>query len=115
MLVKMLIEPIAESDFLECSYGFRPGRRTMDCVGICRRYIQRGTKYFWIVEGDTQGCFNETRHERLMTILQTRLADRQILQLIKRFLKAGVLDGKWYEPTEEGVPQGSVLTPACDC
>jgi group II intron reverse transcriptase/maturase len=111
MLLKMLIEPIAESDFLECSYGFRPGRRTMDCVGICRRYIQRGSKYFWIVEGDIRGCFNEIRHERLIAILQTRLADRQILHLIERFLKAGVLDGKWYEPTEEGVPQGSVLSP----
>ena len=47
MLLKMLIEPIAESDFLECSYGFRLGRRTMDCIGICRRYIQRGSKFFW--------------------------------------------------------------------
>jgi retron-type reverse transcriptase len=46
MLLKMLIEPIAESDFLEGSYGFRPGRRTMDCIGICRRYIQRATKYY---------------------------------------------------------------------
>jgi RNA-directed DNA polymerase len=111
MLIKMLIEPIAESDFLECSYGFRPGRRTMDCVGICRRYIQRGSKYFWIVEGDIRGCFNEIRHECLMTILQMRLADRQILHLIERFLKAGVLEGTWYQPTEEGVPQGSVLSP----
>lgn len=111
MLLKMLIEPIAESDFLECSYGFRPGRRTMDCIGICWRYIQRRSKYFWIVEGDIRGCFNEIRHDRLVTILQQRIADRQVLQLIERFLKAGVLDGQWYEPTEEGVPQGSVLSP----
>jgi RNA-directed DNA polymerase len=111
MLLKMLIEPIAESDFLECSYGFRPGRRTMDCIGICRRYIQRATKYYWIVEGDIKGCFNHIRHDRLLTIIQQRIADRQVLILIERFLKAGVLDGQWYEPTQEGVPQGSVVSP----
>jgi RNA-directed DNA polymerase len=111
MLLKMLIEPIAESDFLECSYGFRPGRRTMDCIGICRRYIQRATKYYWVVEGDIRGCFNHIRHNRLMTIIQQRIADRQILILIERFLKAGVLDGQWYQPTGEGVPQGSVVSP----
>jgi RNA-directed DNA polymerase len=111
MLLKMLIEPIAESDFLECSYGFRPGRRTMDCIGICRRYIQRGSKYFWIVEGDIRGCFNHIRIDRLMTIVKQRIADRQVLILIERFLKVGVLDGQWYPPTGEGVPQGSVVSP----
>lgn len=60
MLLKMLIEPIAESDFLECSYGFRPGRRTMDCIGICWRYIQSRTKFYWVVEGDIKGCFDHT-------------------------------------------------------
>jgi group II intron reverse transcriptase/maturase len=111
MLLKMLIEPIAECDFLECSYGFRPGRRTMDCIGVCRRYIQRGSKFFYVVEGDIRGCFDEIRHDKLMTILQHRIADRQILQLLERFLKAGVLDGQWYQPTEVGVPQGSVVSP----
>jgi RNA-directed DNA polymerase len=111
MLIKMLIEPIAESDFLECSYGFRPGRRTMDCIGVCRRYIQRSSKYFWVLEGDIRGCFDEIRHDRLMSILQRRIADRQILQLIERFLKAGVLEGEWYHLTSEGVPQGSVVSP----
>jgi len=111
MLLKMLLEPIAESDFLECSYGFRPGRRTMDCIGICRRYIQRSTKYYWIVEGDIRGCFNHIRHDHLVNIIQERVADRQIISLIERFLNAGVLEGEWYHPTQEGVPQGSVVSP----
>ena len=111
MLLKMLLEPIAESDFLECSYGFRPGRRTMDCIGICRRYIQRRSKFFWVVEGDIRGCFNHIRHDHLVTLIQQRIGDRQILSLIERFLKAGVLDGAWYHPTAEGVPQGSVVSP----
>ncbi|MGD9099865.1 MAG: reverse transcriptase domain-containing protein [Anaerolineae bacterium] len=51
------------------------------------------------------------RHDQLMTIIQQRIADRQVLSLIERMLKAGVLDGKWYHPTEEGVPQGSVVSP----
>jgi len=105
------LEPIAESDFLECSYGFRPGRRTMDCIGICRRYIQRGSKFYWIVEGDIRGCFNHIRHPKLVDLLQQRIADRQVITLIERFLKAGVLDGEWYHPTREGVPQGSVVSP----
>ena len=111
MLLKLLLEPIAESDFLECSYGFRPGRRTMDCIGICRRYIQRAMKYYWIVEGDIQGCFDAIRHDRLMTFIQQRIADRQVLTLIERFLKAGILEGTWYHPTHAGVPQGSVVSP----
>jgi len=111
MLLKMLLEPIAESDFLECSYGFRPGRRTMDCIGICRRYIQRRSKYYWIIEGDIRGCFNHIRHTKLVSLLQQRVGDRQVINLIGRFLKAGVLEGEWYQPTDEGVPQGSVVSP----
>ena len=79
MLLKMLLEPIAESDFLECSYGFRPGRWTMDCIGICRRYIQRGSKYFWIVEGDIKGCFDQIGHRKLVSLIQERIADRQVI------------------------------------
>jgi len=111
MLLKMLLEPIAESDFLECSYGFRPGRRTMDCIGICRRYIQRRSKFYWIIEGDIRGCFNHIQHTKLVNLIQQRVADRQIIQLIERFLKAGILEGEWYHPTQEGVPQGSVVSP----
>jgi RNA-directed DNA polymerase len=111
MLLKMLLEPIAESDFLECSYGFRPGRRTMDCIGVCRRYIQRASRFYWVVEGDIRGCFDHVQHDHLMTLLQQRIADRQVLSLTEQFLKAGVLEGEWYHPTHEGVPQGSVVSP----
>ena len=111
MLLKMLLEPIAESHFLECSYGFRPGRRTMDCIGICRRYIQRRSKYYWVIEGDIRGCFNHIQHNHLVNIIQQHVGDRQVISLIERFLKAGVLEGEWYHPTREGVPQGSVVSP----
>src|SRR5215211_5110247 len=52
MLVKMLLEPIWESDFLDCSQGFRPGRRTMDSIRICQSRITTQNKYLWVVEGD---------------------------------------------------------------
>ena len=57
MTLKMLLEPIWESDFLDCSNGFRPGRRTMDCIQVCRSRITTQNKYLWIVEGDIKGYY----------------------------------------------------------
>src|SRR5438093_229901 len=51
-LLKMLLEPIWESDFLNCSNGFRPGRRTMDCIALLDSYINKRNKYYWVIEGD---------------------------------------------------------------
>ena len=56
MLVKMVLEPIYESDFLNCSNGFRPGRRTQDCIARLDSYINRRNKYYWVIEGDIKGA-----------------------------------------------------------
>lgn len=58
MVLKMLLEPIWESDFLDCSNGFRPGRRTMDCIRMCQTRITTQNKYLWVIEGDIKGCFD---------------------------------------------------------
>ena len=58
MLLKMVLEPIYESDFLNCSNGFRPGRRTMDCIALLDSYINRQSKFYWITEGDIRGAFD---------------------------------------------------------
>ena len=58
MALKMLLEPIWESDFLDCSNGFRPGRRTMDCIRVCQSRITTQNKYLWVIEGDITGCFD---------------------------------------------------------
>lgn len=58
MVLKMLLEPIFEADFLECSYGFRPGRRTMDCLVPIWRNVQSNSKHYYIVEGDIRACFD---------------------------------------------------------
>src|SRR5215831_13205892 len=58
MLLKMVLEPIWESDFLNCSNGFRPGRRTMDCIALLDSYINERNKYFWVIEGDIHAAFD---------------------------------------------------------
>ncbi len=58
MLLKMVLEPIWESDFLNCSNGFRPGRKTMDCIAALDSYINNRNKYYWVIEGDIKGAFD---------------------------------------------------------
>jgi retron-type reverse transcriptase len=85
MLVKMVLEPIWESDFLNCSNGFRPGRRTMDCIALLDSYINNRNKYFWVIEGDIRGAFDNVHHTILKKLLAERLADDRLLDLIDRF------------------------------
>ncbi len=111
MLVKMLLEPIWESDFLNCSNGFRPGRRTMDCIALLDSYINNRNKYYWVVEGDVKGAFDNVHHGILLSLLTERIADRRILDLVDRFLRAGLMEGGLFKHTELGVPQGGICSP----
>ena len=110
-LLRMLMEPIWESDFLDCSHGFRPGHRTMDCIRECYSRIQPRTKYYWIIEGDIRKCFDRINHQKLMELVRRRIADRRVLQLIDNFLKAGVMEDGLFQETPEGTPQGGILSP----
>ncbi len=60
MLLKMVLEPIYESDFLNCSNGFRPQRRTQNCIALLDSYINRRNKYYWVIEGDIKAAFDWT-------------------------------------------------------
>jgi len=111
MELKMLLEPIYESDFLNCSYGFRPGRRTMDAVSQLWTYVQRAPKFYWIIEGDIRGCFDNIGHHKLVGLLKHRVGDRDILDLVWMFLKAGVMEEDALTPTEMGTPQGGIFSP----
>lgn len=111
MLLKMVLEPIWESDFLNCSNGFRPKRRTMDCIAQLDGYINNRSKYYWIIEGDIKGAFDSIQHELLERLLAERIADRRILDLVTRFLKAGVMEGRLFRRTELGTPQGGICSP----
>ncbi|MFB2979594.1 reverse transcriptase domain-containing protein [Microseira sp. BLCC-F43] len=77
-----------ESDFLNCSNGFRPERRTQDCIALLDSYINKRNKYFWVIEGDIKGAFGNIHHDILLKLVAKRVADQRLLKLIERFLKA---------------------------
>jgi RNA-directed DNA polymerase len=110
--IRMVIEPIFESDFLGCSYGFRPNRNTMDAIAVCYRMMNILLKYYWVIEGDIKGCFDNIDHKILMKLIRKRIADRKITDTIYKCLKAGYQeeDGKIYKP-DVGTPQGGIITP----
>jgi RNA-directed DNA polymerase len=108
--VKLVLEPIFEADFLPCSYGFRPKRRTHDAVAEIRLFTARS--YEWVVEGDIKACFDEISHPALMDRVRRRVGDKRVLALVKAFLKAGILDeARTFSDTDAGTPQGSILSP----
>lgn len=111
MVVKMLLEPIWESDFLDCSQGFRPGRRTMDNLSVCRSRITTQNKFYWVVEGDIKGCFDHIQHAILLKLVAKRVKDKRLLTLLARMLKAGLMENGLFQHTEEGTPQGGILSP----
>jgi RNA-directed DNA polymerase len=111
MLLKMVLEPIWESDFLNCSNGFRPGRRTMDCIALLDSYINERNKYFWVIEGDIRAAFDSIHQGTLVNLLARRVADHRLLGLIDSFLKAGLMQGKLFHRTDIGTPQGAICSP----
>jgi group II intron reverse transcriptase/maturase len=111
MLLKMVLEPIFEADFLECSHGFRPQRRTMDAIVTCYRFVTPGKKFFWAVEGDIKAYFDTVHHDKLLRLVGRRVGDLRILKLIRLMLKAGLMEKSRFQPTERGVPQGSIVSP----
>jgi len=108
--VVTVLNQIYEEDFLVFSYGFRPGRSphaALDAlwVGLMRKQVN------WILDADVRGFFDNLSHEWLGKFIEHRVADRRILRLIRKWLRAGVSeDGEWSK-TEVGVPQGSVASP----
>jgi RNA-directed DNA polymerase len=107
--VRMVLEPIYEQRFAEHSYGFRPGRSCRDALRRVNGQLAAG--YTHVVDIDIQGYFDSIDQERLMSLLEEDVSDGPLLTVIERFLKTGVLeDGEW-EPSDEGTPQGGVMSP----
>ena len=109
--LRMILDPIFESDFQHHSYGFRKGRRTMDAIAVLMPLFNKQTKHYYVIEGDIKSYFDNVHHEKLMKLLKQRIADKAILTLIWRFLKAGIMEGQLFARTETGVPQGGVISP----
>jgi RNA-directed DNA polymerase len=108
--VVMALEPIYEQDFLNCSYGFRPGRSAhMALAAIWQQVMDLGG--CWLVEVDIRKFFDTLDHAHLRELLQQRVRDGVLLRLIDKWLKAGVLEGGELTYPEAGTPQGGVISP----
>jgi len=108
--VLMILEPIYEQDFLDCSYGFRPGRSAHQALGALREgLMQFGGG--WILDVDIRKFFDTLQHEPLRQLLRHRIRDGVLLRLIGKWLNAGVWDEGTLTHPDEGTPQGGVMTP----
>jgi group II intron reverse transcriptase/maturase len=107
-LVRVL-EEIYEADFLDCSYGYRAGRSQHQVVDRVGRVIQRG-KVSYVAEADIEGFFERVNHDWMRKFLEVRIGDERVLRLIWRMLKAGVMEEGLETPSEQGTPQGGVLS-----
>jgi len=111
--LRMILEPIWEADFSKYSYGFRPNRSTYNAIAhIANRLTGRsGEMYQWVIEGDIASYFDTIPHRRLIKGIKRRVADRNIRDLLWKFLRAGVMYQGKYAETLTGTPQGGIITP----
>lgn len=108
-VVRQVIEPIFEIDFAEHSYGFRPRRSCKDALRRVDDLLKRG--YHWVVDIDLKSYFDTIPHAELMGLIERKISDSRMLQLISSFLKQGVLEGLKTWAPEKGAPQGAVISP----
>jgi RNA-directed DNA polymerase len=103
------LEPIFEPVFDEANFGYRRGRSTKDALRKVWTEIKSGRE--WIVDADLKDFFGSVNHEKLLTLVSQRISDRRVLQLIRAMLKAGSYGKGRLFPTEQGTPQGGVVSP----
>ena len=108
--VGTVLNGIYEQDFLGFSYGFRPRRGTHDALDALWMGITTKTVR-WVLDADIRGFFDTINHEWLMKFIEHRVADRRVLRLIRKWLKAGALEDGKVRKTEVGTPQGAVISP----
>ena len=108
--LRAVLEPIFERDFAEQSYGFRPGRGCLQALERVESLLQSG--HTWIVDADLKAYFDTIPHQRLLALVRKRIADGKVLRLLEQYLRAGVMEsGKDWQPSEQGTPQGAVISP----
>ena len=105
-----VLNAIYEADFVGFSYGFRPGRGQHDALdalatGIGNRAVN------WILDADIKGFFDNISHDWMMRFMEHRIGDRRVLRLIRKWLKAGVVEDGVRQPVTRGTPQGAVISP----
>jgi RNA-directed DNA polymerase len=105
-----ILNLIYEQDFYEFSYGFRPQRGAHQALKELHRQCMK-RRIRWVLDCDIQGCFDNFDHNMLLSFLSKRIKDRRIMQLIKQWLKVGVVDGKSLQVSQRGTPQGNIISP----
>ena len=108
--VKRVLEPIYEAVFEDSSYGYRPGRNAHQCLDELGRTIQQ-KRVGYIVEADIKGFFDHVNHRWMLKFLRHRIGDERVVRLITRMLKCGIMEDGLVSASEEGTPQGSILSP----
>jgi RNA-directed DNA polymerase len=110
LAVKRVLEPIYEEQFEDSSHGYRPRCSQHRCLDALGRMIQQG-RVNQVVEADIRNFFGTVAHEWMLKFLRHRIGDPRVIRLIARMLKAGILEDGLVQATEEGTPQGSILSP----
>ncbi len=108
--LKEVLESIYEQDFLDCSYGFRPNRSCHDALKQLNRTIEK-ERINYVVDADIRGFFDNVDHKWMVRCLEQRIADPNIIRLVVRFLKAGVMEQGVWEPSTSGTAQGGNISP----
>ena len=106
---KLVMEPLFEADFSECSYGFRPRRSATGALERIRLVAGRGHRY--VVEIDIKAYFDSINHEKLMLLVERRVSDPKVKKLLRQWLRAGVMEEGVVRATDLGSPQGGVISP----
>lgn len=107
--VLQVLQPRWDATFSESSYGFRPGRSAHQAVAQAQSYLRQGYEY--VVDLDLEKFFDHVCHDRLMSKLAGRIADKRVLKLIRAYLRAGILENGVVSAPTEGTPQGGPFTP----
>jgi group II intron reverse transcriptase/maturase len=108
-VVRSLLEPIFEPNFSEFSFGFRPRRNAHQAIEALRSAHADG--YKWVVDADIQAFFDNIPHNLILNRIAERVADGNILRILREFLSAGVMEGLEFRLTTSGTPQGGVISP----